>query len=103
MQVYEVLARTVYGRRKRAEVGVARLLIEGAFKAAFPLHDVRDHTICLALPWQCILFSVHEKMFYFKLLSNELFHTQYVQQKWKKNRHKAVIGSVIHIRATVRV
>ncbi|KAI5095678.1 anoctamin-7 [Silurus meridionalis] len=37
--VYEVLARTVYGKRKRAEVGVARLLNEGAFKAAFPLHD----------------------------------------------------------------
>ncbi|TSR39555.1 Pleckstrin homology domain-containing family M member 2 [Bagarius yarrelli] len=39
LQVYEVLARTVYGKRKRAEVGVARLLNEGAFKAAFPLHD----------------------------------------------------------------
>uniref|UniRef100_A0A4W4G1H4 Anoctamin n=1 Tax=Electrophorus electricus TaxID=8005 RepID=A0A4W4G1H4_ELEEL len=37
--VYEILARTVYGKRKRAEVGVARLLKEGAFKAAFPLHD----------------------------------------------------------------
>ncbi|KAF4078087.1 hypothetical protein AMELA_G00195440 [Ameiurus melas] len=37
--VYEILARTVYGKRKRAEVGVARLLNEGAFKAAFPLHD----------------------------------------------------------------
>lgn len=46
MQVYEVLARTVYGKRKHAEVGVARLLNEGAFKAAFPLHDVRDHMIC---------------------------------------------------------
>ncbi|XP_072553513.1 anoctamin-7 isoform X3 [Salminus brasiliensis] len=37
--VYEILARTVYGKRKRAEVGVARLLNEGAFKAAFPLHE----------------------------------------------------------------
>lgn len=45
MQVYEILARTVYGKRKRAEVGVARLLNEGAFKAAFPLHDVRDQPV----------------------------------------------------------
>uniref|UniRef100_A0A8C1GB93 Anoctamin n=1 Tax=Cyprinus carpio TaxID=7962 RepID=A0A8C1GB93_CYPCA len=37
--VYEILARTVYGRRKRAEVGVARLLNEGAFTGAFPLHE----------------------------------------------------------------
>ncbi|XP_051515951.1 anoctamin-7-like isoform X2 [Myxocyprinus asiaticus] len=37
--VYEILARTVYGRRKHAEVGVARLLNEGAFTGAFPLHE----------------------------------------------------------------
>uniref|UniRef100_A0A8B9LU19 Anoctamin n=1 Tax=Astyanax mexicanus TaxID=7994 RepID=A0A8B9LU19_ASTMX len=37
--VYEILARTVYGKRKHAEVGAARLLNEGAFKAAFPLHE----------------------------------------------------------------
>uniref|UniRef100_A0A8C1H033 Anoctamin n=1 Tax=Cyprinus carpio carpio TaxID=630221 RepID=A0A8C1H033_CYPCA len=42
--VYEILARTVYGRRKRAEVGVARLLNEGAFTGAFPLHEVRHKT-----------------------------------------------------------
>lgn len=45
VQVYEILARTVYGKRKRAEVGVARLLNEGAFKAAFPLHDVREQPV----------------------------------------------------------
>ncbi|XP_031422222.1 anoctamin-7 isoform X1 [Clupea harengus] len=37
--VYEILARAPYGKRKRAEVGVARLLNEGAFTAAFPLHE----------------------------------------------------------------
>ncbi|KAK6303538.1 hypothetical protein J4Q44_G00259920 [Coregonus suidteri] len=37
--VYELLARTVYGKRKRAEMGVARLLNEGAYTAAFPLHE----------------------------------------------------------------
>lgn len=42
MQVYEILARAPYGKRKRAEVGVARLLNEGAFTAAFPLHEVSN-------------------------------------------------------------
>uniref|UniRef100_A0A668APH9 Anoctamin n=1 Tax=Myripristis murdjan TaxID=586833 RepID=A0A668APH9_9TELE len=37
--VFEILARTLYGKRKRAEVGVARLLNEGAYTAAFPLHE----------------------------------------------------------------
>lgn len=40
-QVYEILARTVYGKRKRAEVGVDRLVNEGVYSAAFPLHEVR--------------------------------------------------------------
>lgn len=40
-QVYEILAKTVYGKRKRAEVGVDRLVNEGVYKAAFPLHEVR--------------------------------------------------------------
>lgn len=40
-QVHEILARTVYGKRKRAEVGVDRLISEGAYAAAFPLHEVR--------------------------------------------------------------
>ncbi|XP_008293494.1 anoctamin-7 [Stegastes partitus] len=37
--VYEILARTMYGKRKRAEVGVDRLVNEGAYTAAFPLHE----------------------------------------------------------------
>ncbi|XP_023687155.1 anoctamin-7 isoform X1 [Paramormyrops kingsleyae] len=37
--VYEILSRTAYGKRKWAEVGVARLLNEGALTAAFPLHE----------------------------------------------------------------
>lgn len=40
-QVYEILARTAYGKRKKAEVGVDRLVTEGAFAAAFPLHEVK--------------------------------------------------------------
>ncbi|XP_028849870.1 anoctamin-7-like isoform X3 [Denticeps clupeoides] len=47
--VYEILARTVYGKRKRAEVGVARLLSEGVFTAAYPLHEgpfeAADHEV----------------------------------------------------------
>ena len=38
--VYEILALTVYGKRKRAEIGIERLLEEGVFSAAYPLHDV---------------------------------------------------------------
>ncbi|XP_006145308.1 anoctamin-7 [Tupaia chinensis] len=37
--VAEILARTVYGKRKHAEMGIARLLAEGVFTAAFPLHE----------------------------------------------------------------
>ncbi|XP_072223860.1 anoctamin-7 isoform X1 [Leuresthes tenuis] len=37
--VHEILARTVYGKRKRGEVGVDRLVHEGAYSAAFPLHE----------------------------------------------------------------
>nr|XP_008175684.1 anoctamin-7-like isoform X1 [Chrysemys picta bellii] len=37
--VYEILARTVYGKRKRAEIGINRLLNERVYTAAFPLHE----------------------------------------------------------------
>ncbi|KAM4738032.1 anoctamin-7 [Anableps anableps] len=37
--VYEILARTVYGKRKRKEVGVDRLVTEGVYTAAYPLHE----------------------------------------------------------------
>uniref|UniRef100_A0A7M4FLW7 Anoctamin n=1 Tax=Crocodylus porosus TaxID=8502 RepID=A0A7M4FLW7_CROPO len=37
--VYEILARTAYGKRKHAEVGIERLLNEGIYTAAFPLHE----------------------------------------------------------------
>ncbi|XP_078095881.1 anoctamin-7 [Mustelus asterias] len=37
--VYEILATTVYGKRKRAEIGIDRLLNEKIFSSAFPLHE----------------------------------------------------------------
>ncbi|XP_069096832.1 anoctamin-7-like [Pleurodeles waltl] len=37
--VYEILARTLYGKRKHAEIGIDRLLNEGVYAAAFPLHE----------------------------------------------------------------
>uniref|UniRef100_A0A8C5WT35 Anoctamin n=1 Tax=Laticauda laticaudata TaxID=8630 RepID=A0A8C5WT35_LATLA len=37
--VYEILARTLYGKRKHAEIGIDRLLNEGVYSAAFPLHE----------------------------------------------------------------
>ncbi|KAJ8780816.1 hypothetical protein J1605_000859 [Eschrichtius robustus] len=39
-QVAEILARTIYGKQKRAEMGMARLLTEGVYTAAFPLREL---------------------------------------------------------------
>ncbi|XP_076812548.1 anoctamin-7-like isoform X1 [Clavelina lepadiformis] len=36
---WEILQNTVYGKKKRAELGIERLLSENVFSAAFPLHD----------------------------------------------------------------
>lgn len=47
--MYEILASTVYGKRKRAEVGVDRLINEGAYSAAFPLHEVRKYLSALLI------------------------------------------------------
>ena len=41
--VYEILATTPFGKEKKGEVGIERLVDEGAYQAAFPLHDVRKH------------------------------------------------------------
>ncbi|XP_055863941.1 anoctamin-7-like isoform X3 [Biomphalaria glabrata] len=37
--LWEILSTTSYGKKKRAEIGIERLLDEKAFVAAFPLHD----------------------------------------------------------------
>ncbi|XP_048470847.1 anoctamin-7 [Rhincodon typus] len=37
--VYEILATTVYGKRKRTQIGIDRLLNENIFASAFPLHE----------------------------------------------------------------
>ena len=39
--VFEILSNTVFGREKKGEVGIDRLVSEGAMAAAYPLHDVR--------------------------------------------------------------
>ena len=38
--VNEILARTTYGDRRKGEVGIERLLGEGIYTAAYPLHEV---------------------------------------------------------------
>ena len=38
--VFEILSTIVFGREKKGEVGIDRLIGEGAFSAAYPLHDV---------------------------------------------------------------
>ncbi|XP_060569747.1 anoctamin-7-like [Ruditapes philippinarum] len=37
--VWEILTTAAYGKRKRAEIGIERLIEEGVYSAAFPLHD----------------------------------------------------------------
>ena len=39
--VYEILATAPFGKEKKGEVGIERLVDEGVYNAAFPLHDVR--------------------------------------------------------------
>ena len=38
--VMEILSTIVFGREKKGEVGIDRLVQEGVFSAAYPLHDV---------------------------------------------------------------
>ena len=38
--MFEILCTTPFGREKKGEVGVRSLVDQGAFSAAFPLHDV---------------------------------------------------------------
>ncbi|KAF2366911.1 Anoctamin dimerization domain [Trinorchestia longiramus] len=37
--VYEILSTAVFGKRKKGEIGIDRLVEEGVYSAAFPLHD----------------------------------------------------------------
>lgn len=40
-QLFEILAKTLYGHEKKGLFGIDQLLSQGVFKAAFPLHEVR--------------------------------------------------------------
>ena len=44
----QVLATAPFGKEKKGEVGVERLVDEGVYTAAFPLHDVRYIGIILS-------------------------------------------------------
>ncbi|XP_054265899.1 anoctamin-7-like isoform X2 [Macrosteles quadrilineatus] len=37
--VYEILSTAIFGKKKKGEVGIDRLVDEGVFSSAFPLHD----------------------------------------------------------------
>ena len=41
--VYEILATTPFGKEKKGEVGIERMVDEGAYSGAFPLHDVSEN------------------------------------------------------------
>ena len=43
--VWEILATAPFGKEKKGEVGVERLVDEGAYSAAFPLHDVSMYSV----------------------------------------------------------
>lgn len=38
--LYEILSTALFGKKKKGEVGIDRLVEEGVFSSAFPLHDV---------------------------------------------------------------
>ena len=44
--VYEILATATFGKEKKGEVGIERLVDEGVYNAAFPLHDVSRDFLC---------------------------------------------------------
>ena len=53
--VYEILCTTPFGREKKGEVGVSRLIDEGAFSASFPVHDVRTINLSAIVETFCPL------------------------------------------------
>lgn len=67
--LYEILSTAVFGKKKKGEVGIDRLVEEGAFSSAFPLHDVS--AICSNITsmcheatdrdWTLIRFRAHMK------------------------------------------
>ena len=42
--VYEILATAAFGKEKKGEVGIERMVEEGVYNAAFPLHDVSTYS-----------------------------------------------------------
>ena len=49
--VYEILATATFGKEKKGEVGIERLVDEGVYNAAFPLHDVSRY--CFVIQFWC--------------------------------------------------
>lgn len=43
--LFEILQSTRYGRIERGEIGINRLIQEGIFTAAFPLHDAHQQRV----------------------------------------------------------
>ena len=64
--VYEILATTPFGKEKKGEVGIERMVEEGAYSAAFPLHDVS-------------LFLLHKK---YKKITKTKFICLLTRIKW---------------------
>jgi hypothetical protein len=66
---YEILAKTPYGKKKRAEIGIDRLVEEEVYAAAFPLHDVSAyHVIFKFFIYHIAMFANTSKVLRVKLL-----------------------------------
>lgn len=51
---YEVLSNVVYGSKRRAQVGIDRLVGEQIYTAAYPLHEVLSGSALLCFPLPCV-------------------------------------------------
>ena len=47
--VWEILSTTTYGKKKKAEIGIERLIEDDVFIGAYPLHDVNIVLLLLLL------------------------------------------------------
>lgn len=59
--VYEILSTAIFGKKKKGEVGIERLVDEGVFSSAFPLHDVSRYFVCDIIPVNNLMKTLLQK------------------------------------------
>ena len=73
--VFEILCTTPFGREKKGEVGVRSLVDQGAFSAAFPLHDVSSFIklACQLQSWWLLIYWLSPRQGdYIDIICNQL-------------------------------